>query len=283
METENKMKITSKLLLVIVCVTMVLIGSACDEELPAAGSLPDETPPTALFSFTQGENNYLDVRFTNESNSATTYEWDFGDGETSTEKEPANVYDADGTYTVSLTASDNLGATNTYSAEITLVEPDEPFAPTILESGFEDGALDGGSGDGRDSWKNSDLGGVIQITASPVYEGAQSAKLPTSNDRIGYQLVSVESDTDYVLSFYYTMKTTPVGTLRVAVLAGEVNDPSAIDAAIIASGTYSDQTDDSAYLRETINFNSGENTQIAIYFDNVDVEVRLDAFSIVEN
>jgi len=267
---------------------LLTVNSGCEEDLPAAGSLVDETPPSALFSYTQGENNYLSVTFTNESVSATDYTWDFGDGNISTEKEPTNIYSGDGDYTVSLTASDKLGATSNYSATISLVEPDEPFAPVILEAGFEDGSSGSevcgdGNMDGRDCWRNSALGGVIQITQSPVFEGLQSAKLPTSNDRIGYQLITVEADTDYILSFYYTLKTSPAGAVTVSVLNGPVNDPADIAAATIISGSYSDQTDDSQYIRETLNFNSGSSTQIAIYFYTTDVEARLDNFTIVEN
>lgn len=267
---------------------LLTVYSGCDEELPAAGSLVDETPPVAAFSFTQGENNYLSVAFTNESISATDYLWDFGDGNTSTEKEPTNVYAADGDYTVSLTASDKLGATSNISTTLTLVEPDEPFTPVILEAGFEDGSsgseiCGGGAMDGRDCWRNSDLGGVIQITQSPVFDGSQSAKLPTSNDRIGYQLITVEDDTDYILSFYYTLKTSPAGAVTVSILSGPVNDPANIAAATIVSGSYSDQTDDQTYIRETLSFNSGSSTQIAIYFYTTDVEARLDNFTIVEN
>lgn len=266
----------------------LFIYSGCDEELPAAGSLVDETPPNALFSFSQGENNYLSVTFTNESASATDYVWDFGDGNTSTEREPTNIYAGDGDYTVSLMASDKLGATSDYSTTISLVEPDEPFAPVILEAGFEDGSSGSeicgeGNMDGRDCWRNSNLGGVIQITGSPVFDGAQSAKLPTSNDRIGYQLVTVEAETDYILGFYYTLKPTPVGAVTVSILSGPVDDPANIAAATIASGSYSDQTDDQTYIRETLNFNSGSSTQIAIYFYTTDVEARLDNFTIVEN
>ena len=61
-----------------------------------------------------------------------------------------------------------------------------PFQPIILEAGFEDDTLPEGGGDGRDSWRNSDLGGVIQITGSPVTFGDQGAKLPVpAGDRVG--------------------------------------------------------------------------------------------------
>jgi hypothetical protein len=42
-----------------------------------------------------------------------SYEWDFGDGTTSTEGTPTQAYKADGSYTVSLTVTDDRGNTDT--------------------------------------------------------------------------------------------------------------------------------------------------------------------------
>ncbi|MEM7388096.1 MAG: PKD domain-containing protein, partial [Verrucomicrobiota bacterium] len=64
-----------------------------------------------------------------------------------------------------------MGESSTITQEVEIVEP-PLYEPFILEPSFEDGMLDGGSGDGRDSWRNSDLGGVIQITSSPVKSGS---------------------------------------------------------------------------------------------------------------
>ncbi|AAM05168.1 DUF2341 domain-containing protein [Methanosarcina acetivorans] len=55
----------------------------------------------------------LSVRFTDASaNTPTSWEWDFGDGSTSTEQNPVHTYEAKGTYNVTLTAS-NYGGNNT--------------------------------------------------------------------------------------------------------------------------------------------------------------------------
>ncbi|MEA4839907.1 MAG: PKD domain-containing protein [Bacteroidales bacterium] len=53
----------------------------------------------------------LTVTFTTTAIGATSYSWDFGDGETSTEKDPVHVYAANGTYTVVLTATNESGST----------------------------------------------------------------------------------------------------------------------------------------------------------------------------
>jgi len=51
------------------------------------------------------------VDFTNTSVGATSYIWNFGDQSSSTDENPTHTYDAPGTYTVSLAASNNCGTT----------------------------------------------------------------------------------------------------------------------------------------------------------------------------
>lgn len=56
----------------------------------------------------------LNVKFKNQSVGGISYVWDFGDGTTSTEFEPEHVYTGDQEfYTVTLTAVNSLGCTNT--------------------------------------------------------------------------------------------------------------------------------------------------------------------------
>jgi PKD repeat protein len=56
----------------------------------------------------------LTVKFTNlSSESATSWLWDFGDGSTSTSKDPSNTYSKPGNYTVTLKAKDSKGNEST--------------------------------------------------------------------------------------------------------------------------------------------------------------------------
>jgi PKD repeat protein len=48
--------------------------------------------------------------FSNQSQNATSFNWTFGDGGTSTDANPVHTYTAQGTYTVTLTALNNCGA-----------------------------------------------------------------------------------------------------------------------------------------------------------------------------
>jgi PKD repeat protein len=64
--------------------------------------------------------NALNAIFTNTSTNATSYVWNFGDGNMSTNENPTHNYAADGTYTVTLTATNACGSvTSTTTITVT--------------------------------------------------------------------------------------------------------------------------------------------------------------------
>jgi PKD repeat protein len=66
--------------------------------------------PISDFSFIDNQNGPVDVMFTNNSQFAEKFIWDFGDGKFSNEKDPVNNYYFPGTYTVKLTAYNSEGS-----------------------------------------------------------------------------------------------------------------------------------------------------------------------------
>ncbi|WP_048056522.1 PKD domain-containing protein [Thermococcus sp. 4557] len=93
---------------------------------------PNEKP-TALFSYSPAEIKAGDeVLFTDSSTdpdgSVARWSWNFGDGSTSTERNPRHTYTNPGSYTVMLTVEDENGLKGTYYKEIR-VEP-QNYPPT---------------------------------------------------------------------------------------------------------------------------------------------------------
>ena len=90
-------------------------------------------PPVAKFTSKVDGNT---VKFTNESTDADgdelTYSWDFGDGNTSTDKNPSHTYEVKGEYTVVLTVTDAKKATDSYSRNVSLSN-NAPVASYISE------------------------------------------------------------------------------------------------------------------------------------------------------
>lgn len=78
----------------------------------------EELSPTANFSYSKNE---LTVSFSNSSTHAQSYIWKFGDGQTSTTKNPSHTYSKYGSYNVTLTAT-NVSKSSVKTQIITLIE-----------------------------------------------------------------------------------------------------------------------------------------------------------------
>lgn len=97
--------------------------------------------PTARFTYSPEEDRTAPsrIQFDNASEKAETYQWDFGDGNTSTEENPTHRYRMSGNYDVSLTAMDGKKKkTTTQTLQIIsplkcLVEIETKFGNMIVE------------------------------------------------------------------------------------------------------------------------------------------------------
>ncbi|MEM6964665.1 MAG: PKD domain-containing protein, partial [Bacteroidota bacterium] len=72
------------------------------------------------------------VSLMNTSTGATTYDWDFGDGNTSTEENPTHTYDTDGTYIITLTATNDCGSVTTTETITVVTAPSVAFTADVL-------------------------------------------------------------------------------------------------------------------------------------------------------
>lgn len=121
--------------------------------------------PQVVASFTQVIDDGTGVvTFTNTSVNADTYGWEFGDGNISTEINPVHVYEVSGTYTVTLTATNVAGGSDTAEESISVnVDEDAPPPPP---SNFDSGLLTNGDfeTDGDNSW----IAGVDPNSPAPT-------------------------------------------------------------------------------------------------------------------
>lgn len=78
----------------------------------------------------------LTVKFTDKSTGATSWEWNFGDGNTSTAQNPEYTYKYSGTYPVTLKVDDGSGNPATSNPTTITVKATATTAPTPTETGI---------------------------------------------------------------------------------------------------------------------------------------------------
>ncbi len=87
--------------------------------------------PAAEFIYEAEE---FKVNFEVMASNALEYNWDFGDGNTSTEENPEHTYEAEGEYTVTLTVTGEEGSTPVELVKTVEVEKLRVFAPVTVEN-----------------------------------------------------------------------------------------------------------------------------------------------------
>ncbi|MFD1294404.1 PKD domain-containing protein [Lutibacter holmesii] len=199
-----------------------------------------------------------------------------------------------GTYTVSLTVTDNLGKSDVVEKTLTVNQAVPSIAiPEIGEPGFEDGTLFDGSGDGRDSWRapsSSAWGSVFQIntktTVGTLPEGTQAAKFPADGTRTGYQEIEVTPGATYVLTYFGGFGSdidNAYGDYTVGIIS---TNATTLEESKLAENIIATRSDSNVgrvkdvFKKHAITFEAGENESVIILLRNSGVETRLDAFEI---
>lgn len=111
--------------------------------------------PVALFGYSVSD---MLVAFSDSSLNSESYNWNFGDGNTSNEVSPLHEYSASGTYTVCLVVSNQCGS-DTFCSQITVVPP--TYQKTI-----------GGSGNETNSYCIHTPGGNLLVAGTTTSGGA---------------------------------------------------------------------------------------------------------------
>ncbi|MCF8277074.1 MAG: M4 family metallopeptidase [Flavobacteriales bacterium] len=150
-------------------------------------------PPSPSFSGSPIISCNGEVSFADQSiNGATSWLWDFGDGNTSTDQNPTHTYQSEGTYTVSLTATNGFGSNVVSQNNYILV--DRPTGPTAA-GGFSCSAGPvalSASGNGTLQWYDQASGGSVMATGT-------SFNTPTINTSTTYYVENVVLPSTYQL------------------------------------------------------------------------------------
>lgn len=109
---------------------MVVVSDECQTFSVAEKVRIYVVKPTANFAMISNVPfNNIDLTFQNLSSNASTYEWTFGDGDSSTVVHPTHLYDNPGNYTVTLIATDDKGCKDTIAKTITILEEYYIYVP----------------------------------------------------------------------------------------------------------------------------------------------------------
>ncbi|NME69273.1 PKD domain-containing protein [Flammeovirga aprica] len=163
---------------------------ACTDELPGVGSIEDLTPPSADFSYKSSTESFKEILFTNNSISAGVFEWDFGDGSTSDDRDPIHIYPGEGSYTVKLVAKDGNDLTSDTTITVEIVDE---LIPEFQCKSFE--CSD------RSVW------GSFSGSGSPTPpDESTGAKLGNDSQYLD-QTIAVTGGVTYNVSFHYVSKT----------------------------------------------------------------------------
>ncbi|WP_075341359.1 PKD domain-containing protein [Tenacibaculum agarivorans] len=300
---KTKDKLFKKYHFLVIFLSIALFSfSACESfefELPEEGSIEDKTPPSAEFEASQSTVDFKRYNFANLSVSATTYQWDFGDGNTSTDVDGVNDYPGEGKYTVTLTASDALGVESTISKEIEVVEPEQPDTPdpVIVNADFTKLPKSSGSDCACSAWINKSLGD--QGESSSGNGGSDNVlKLDNIEPDHAYQEFEVVPNADYTITVLASFKepsggAAPTSVLEVRVLSGSgyvggytpvyytdtaefpqdnwgYTSIAQVETAAnnLLNESIANPVDDS-YVTYTFTFNSGANDSVALFLRGI--------------
>jgi len=220
------------------------VGSdAFRDDLPDAGSKVDTVFPSANFDYTASQDDFAVINFTDLSSEANIYAWDFGGGATSTERDPSYTFPGEGTYPVTLTASDANGETSTVTIDVVVV--DELVAAFQCVDFLCDPRTPWGGGRGTSTFSGS---------SSPTPpEGNGAAKISSSAQFLD-QSIRVVAGATYEITFWYVSKTT--GTSAGALL---IEDADTGDDFLNEPIPLTSQS--TAYVEYSVRFTTGAATE----------------------
>jgi len=187
----------TKLNLVLIFFASIISGCIIENPEPA---------PVASFSFS-GNDNFApcSVSFTNQSQNAELYAWDFGDGNSSDEESPTHIFTNGGNFNVKLTVKNSDGVSNESSKIVAVLnQPTKLNLTKLALTAYPVTESDGGGWDVSDGpdlmFKVTDDNGTNYFESGIIYD-ATSSSLPYAFSN-GLPLEITDLSHKYLIQIY---------------------------------------------------------------------------------
>lgn len=205
--------------------------------LGKTGQMPNQLPTAAITSTVTDLTVEVSGAGSNDPDGMVAgYAWEFGDGATATGQVASHAYSAGGTYTVSLTVTDNAGGTATTTQQVTVSPPN--LAPTASFATASDGLVLTANGAGSTDLDGSIASYAWQFGDGSVATGVNPTHTYTANGT--YEVTLVVTDDDGAASVPVTQQVTVTSLAPSAAFT-----PSITHSQLTVDGTASSDPDGS--------------------------------------
>lgn len=191
------------------CIALAVCCAACSEDpvsTPSWTNNPGTTTVVPTADFQIKVQQPLTVVLIDKSENANYYRWDFGDGNTSTQKNPTHKYKGIGVYKVTLTVTSRTGNKSSISKNVTVEAPTKCYFAGVTYKKLS-------VNNKYIKFKLLDDDVFTTTWVNSVYELISTANLPYQFTLASPKLMNGLADDDwYVINVYYSNSNSGNGT-----------------------------------------------------------------------